>query len=211
MDAETIHLIITIAVSVLAIVLGVLWFRVQYGRLPATEEELKTAIVTGMDFKKKIEEIIAFFNPEAKMSETPIETIKNVIPANTYQMTEESLNRILMTCADEDEKIRVANTVYEYEHPTTTGEECCIYEIKTSNALFNVQYGVPELVAYDKPVALTQTKIAEIIDLLGEENTFNILWTIHDNEMRGERRYEITSDKGGVIVSNGEYAVVTQN
>lgn len=164
MDSETINLIITIVITILAIVLGVLWFRLKYGKLPSTEAELKEALSTGLILKEKLTEVISFFNPEVEMSKTSVETIKEVIPANSYQMTEESLNRILMTCSDEDEKLRVSNTVYEYEHPQTTGEECCVYEIKTSGARFMVQYGVPELIEYAKVKSLSQSKIAEIIN-----------------------------------------------
>jgi len=98
------------------------------------------------------EQVLAFFDRERAMSETPLEVIQTIIPANTYQMTEEDCNRILDTCASEEERSRIDALITSYENPAVEGEECCIYTIETSGAIFEVRYGNPVLLLDKKAV-----------------------------------------------------------
>jgi len=92
-----------------------------------------------------LSEVLAFFDKEKAMADTSLDTIQTVIPATTYQMTEEDCNRILDTCASDEERARIDATIMTYENPVVEGEECCVYTIETTGAIFEVRYGNPVL------------------------------------------------------------------
>ena len=213
---ELVQTIIEIAVPwVLAFGLAIVSYYLKYKVLPKTAEELQTVIDDTVEQKDKVEstlkEVISFFDQEKPMSDTTIETIKEVIPASTYQMSEESQARILSYCADETEKQRVLTEIYNWENPQVTGEECCDYIITTSGGTFRVQYGVPELITESDYVYLSQTQINEICSLFNrddrEKSDFSVIWEIMDNERKGVTEYIIQDSKVIVTVNNGSYSV----
>lgn len=211
-----IELLIAIILGIATIVFGLLWYYVQFKKLPSTKEELDSAMAEGSKIATALKEVLAFFNPESAMSETSLKTIQTIIPSNSYQMTEESLNRVLATCDSEEEKSRICETVSDYENPTTAGEECVEYTLETTNAVFRVYLGVPELIedktkSYTK---LTQTKLSEIAGLMDGTESFAVLWKVLENERNGVREYYIDGkDKEGnditVCVKDGEYSLLS--
>ena len=151
MDIDVIiNIILLILPWVIAIAVCLYAFYLKFDKLPQTEEEWEKAFDDVVNVKEKTEKILkeikAFFDPEKPMIDTSIETIKNEIPANSYMMSDESKERVLSTCEDEAERTRISDIIFCREHPENAGEECCIYEIETTKAVFKVQYGVPELV-----------------------------------------------------------------
>lgn len=160
---------------------------------------------------RTFKEVVSFFDPEKPMSATSIETITNVIPANSYKITEESLNRVLETCDSEDEKLRIWDTVNLYEMPTSTGDECCEYTLDTSHATYRVQWGVPELIKNkdDDYKYLSTSKLSEICDLLGKENEFLVLNEIMQYEREHVREYVLEYNNTVIIIKDGEFSITT--
>lgn len=213
MDIEIIWLILP---WILALGFAIAWVIVKFGKLPSTEEEWKQTADKLLEGKvlaeSVLKEVRAFFNPEEPMERTSIDTIKDFIPANSYQMSDEAQARVLSYCTSEDEKRRVLQEIYNWENPTVTGEECCIYTLETSKATFLVQYGVPELVTMKvtEYKHLNQKQLSEICELLSPENEpakydFKVLSTILEKEKMLIPEYELETSEGKVLVKDGDY------
>lgn len=204
------QLLFDIFLVILTGVFSLLWAYCQYGTLPKTKEELKASLEAGEFATDAIKSIIAFFDPAKPMSDTPLSIINEYIPANTYQMSDESQARVLSYCASEEEKNRVLSEIYDWENPEHNGEECCEYTLVTTGATFKVQWGVPELVssARDSYVYLTQKQIAEITGLVKPEEAIDVMYEILSNERKLKREYEIVTEDGTIKVSNGNYELI---
>lgn len=191
-------------------VFAVLWCVCQYKTLPKTKEQLQAALEAGNMAASAIKSVIAFFDPAKPMSETPLSVINQYIPASTYQMSDESQARILSYCATEEEKQRVLSEIYDWENPEHNGEECCEYTLVTTGATFKVQWGVPEMVssARDTYIYLTQKQIAEITGLVKPEERIDVMYEILSNERKLKREYEIVTEDGTIVVSNGNYELI---
>lgn len=216
---EIINIILLILPWIIAIGFCVYSFYMKYKKLPQTIEEWQTAFNDVVFVKEKTEKILkevkAFFDPEKPMIDTPIETIKKEIPANSFMMSDESLERVLKTCSDEQERTRIRDVVFCREHPDYEGEECCIYDLETSGAIFKVSYGVPELITYKQPEYkyLSQKDVSEILDLLnspesGVDNTFAIMLEIMRCEREGIREYVLKGESGSVVVKDGQFRLL---
>ena len=204
--AFTFDMILLIA----SIVFAALWAYCKYGTLPRTKEQLAESLEAGRMATNTIKSIVSFFDPTKPMSDTPLNVIREYIPATTYQMSDESQARVLSYCASEEEKQRVLSEIYNWENPKSNGEECCEYTIVTTGATFRVQWGVPEIVSYAKDtyIHLTQKQIAEITGLVKPEDAVDIMYEILSNERRLIREYEIDIGDGKVRVSNGNYELI---
>lgn len=211
---QIINIVMLILPWVVAIGFSIYSFYLKYKKLPQTIEEWETAFSDVVLVKDKTEKILkevkSFFDPEKPMIDTPIETIKNEIPANSFMMSDDSLERVLKTCADEQERTRVRDIVFCREHPEFEGEECCVYDLETSGAIFKVSYGVPELIAYKQPEYkyLSQKDVSEILDLLGDNSTFAVMSEIMRCEREGIREYTLKSESGAVIVKDGQFRLL---
>lgn len=176
----------------------------------SAQEETKVANDITCAVEHVLDEVKAFYNKESPMSATSIETIKEEIATNSYQMTEESANRIYETCSSEEEKMRIADTIYDYEHPKQTGEECCVYTIETTGAVFEVQWGVPELI-HDKSKdykCLTQEQMNDICELFEPKDEFFVLFKIIEMERSLVSDYTIEIANVKVHISEGTYTVI---
>lgn len=191
-------------------VFAVLWCVCRYNTLPKTKEQLQAALEAGNMAASAIKSVIAFFDPAKPMSDTPLSVINEYIPASTYQMSDESQARILSYCATEEEKQRVLSEIYDWENPEHNGEECCEYTLVTSGATFKVQWGVPELISSvrDTYIYLTQKQIAEITGLVKPEERIDVMYEILSNERKLKREYEIVTEDGTIVVSNGNYELI---
>lgn len=189
---------------VLIFVLSVLVYYYRNKKLPSTIEELKE---TKAFADKLLAQVIAFFDPDTPMSSTSLDTISRVIPSASYKMSSESKDRILSTCASEDEKDRICAMIAVYEDPVSEGDECCIYTIETTNAIFKVQWGVPELISNKEIeyVYLTQVQCNEVVQLLDKQEPFCTMWEIMKNERAGIQDYFISDGVSNVNISNGTY------
>lgn len=211
---EIITIIMLILPWLIAVGFCLYSFYIKYRKLPQTIEEWQTAFNDVVSIKDKTEKVLkevkAFFDPEKPMIDTPIETIKKEIPANSFMMSDESLERVLKTCSDEQERTRIRDIVFCREHPEYEGEECCIYDLETSGAIFKVSYGVPELIAYKQPEYkyLSQKDVSEILDLLGDNNTFAVMSEIMRCEREGIREYTLKSESGAVVVKDGQFRLL---
>jgi hypothetical protein len=206
---------LTVALPILSVVLilglTVLVYYYRNKKLPSTIEEFDEIIEDYEENKafaeKLLAQVLAFFDRETPMSATSIETINRVIPSASYKMTSESKERILNTCASEGEKDRICAMIVDYEEPISEGDECCIYTIETTNAIFKVQWGVPELIS-DKEVEykpLTQVQCNEIVQLLDKTEPFYIMWQIMKSERDRISEYFITDGVGVVNIKDGIY------
>jgi hypothetical protein len=206
---------LTVALPILSVVLilglTVLVYYYRNKKLPSTIEEFDEIIEDYEENKafaeKLLAQVLAFFDRETPMSATSIETINHVIPSASYKMTSESKERILNTCASEGEKDRICAMIVDYEEPISEGDECCIYTIETTNAIFKVQWGVPELIS-DKEVEykpLTQVQCNEIVQLLDKTEPFYIMWQIMKSERDRISEYFITDGVGVVNIKDGIY------
>lgn len=206
---------LTVALPILSVVLilglTVLVYYYRNKKLPSTIEEFDEIIEDYEENKafaeKLLAQVIAFFDRETPMSATSIETINHFIPSASYKMTSESKERILNTCASEGEKDRIRAMIAEYEDPISEGDECCIYTLETTNAIFKVQWGVPELIS-DKEVEykpLTQVQCNEIVQLLDKTEPFYIMWQIMKSERDRISEYFITDGVGVVNIKDGIY------
>lgn len=196
---------------VLIVGLTLLVYYYKYDKLPSTIEEFEDIIEDYNETKvftdKLLDQILAFFDPEAPMSSTSIETINTIIPSTSYKMSSESKERILNTCASETEKDRICAMISMYEDPISEGDECCIYTVETTNAIFKVQWGIPELIS-NKEVEytpLTQVQCNEIVQLLDKLEPFYIMWQIMKNERDRLSDYFITDGVGVVNIKDGIY------
>lgn len=189
---------------VLIFVLSVLVYYYRNKKLPSTIEELKE---TKAFADKLLAQVIAFFDPDTPMSSTSLDTIDRIIPSASYKMSSVSKDRILSTCASEDEKDRIYAMIAVYEDPISEGDECCIYTIETTNAIFKVQWGVPELIS-NKEIEymyLTQVQCNEVVQLLEKQEPFCTMWEIMKNERAGIQDYFISDGVSNVNISNGTY------
>lgn len=205
-----IELIFNMASYILTGVFALLWSYCKYYTLPKTKEQLEASLSAGAKVVETIKSIVAFFDPEEPMSKTSIETIREYIPAGTYQMSDESQARVLSYCASEEEKQRVLTEIYNWENPQATGEECTEYTLVTSGGTFHVQWGVPELVS--KPdndyTYLTQKQIAELCGMLPDAEAVDVLYQILSNERRLEKEYDIAASIGRIEIRNGVYEII---
>lgn len=206
---------LTVALPILSVVLilglTVLVYYYRNKKLPSTIEEFGEIIENYEENKafaeKLLAQVLAFFDRETPMSATSIETINRVIPSASYKMTSESKERILNTCASEGEKDRICAMIVDYEEPISEGDECCIYTLETTNAIFKVQWGVPELIS-DKEVEykpLTQVQCNEIVQLLDKTEPFYVMWQIMKSERDRISEYFITDGVGVVNIKDGIY------
>lgn len=202
--------IFEIGMYILTGIFALLWAYAKYNTIPKTMEQLSASLEAGRRATDTIKSIVAFFDPSKPMSDTPLDVIGEYIPATTYQMSDESQARVLSYCASEEEKRRVLSEIYNWENPKSNGEECCEYTLVTSGATFRVQWGVPEIVslAKDTYVYLTQKQIAEITQLVKQEEAVDVLYEILSNERRLNREYEIETSDGKIRISNGNYELI---
>lgn len=203
-------LVFDIFMYIVAGIFAVLWAYCRYGTLPRTKEQLAESLEAGQTASDAVKSIVAFFDPCKPMSDTPLGVINEYIPATTYQMSDESQARVLSYCASEEEKRRVLSEIYNWENPTSNGEECCEYTLVTTGATFKVQWGVPEIVscAKDTYMYLTQKQIAEITELVKPEEAVDVLYEILSNERKLNREYEIEISDGKIRVCNENYELI---
>ena len=159
--------------------------------------------------QKLLDEVINFFDKEVPMAETSLDTIYDYIPANSYQMSTDSFDRIAKTCASDEEVSRIYTTVLDHDTPLCLGEECCIYTIETSGAVYEVQYGVPELIE-DKTKSykyLSQAQLNDIAGIVGKDYEFLMLLEIMDRERKLIREYELEFGNQKIYIKDGEFSV----
>lgn len=202
MDEIVIHFIYIAICIVVGLIVYFITMHLMEKKVISAEEGKST-------LKKLLDEVLNFFDKEVPMAETSLDTIYDYIPANSYQMSTESFNRIASTCASDEEKSRVYTTVLEHDTPVTHGEECCIYTIETSGAVYEVQYGVPELIE-DKTKSykyLSQAQLNDIAAIVGKDYEFLMLLQVMDRERKFISEYVLEFGDQKIFVKDGVFSV----
>lgn len=202
MDTYILEQIIPWIIAVVAVVIT-FWYK--YKRLPQTEEDLEWIKEGSEHMKELLDEVIAFFVSDAPITATSKEALE-YIPKVTYEMSAASESRVLATCATEEEKRTVMATIDRWE----TSEDPTDYILETSGATYHVQYGVPEVISTPVSTGLSQSDINRIIEEVGKNNEFLVMWTILDAERKGLTTYQIVTESATIEVNGNTWSYPSQ-